>query len=85
VEHAWLCTQCSELYTLEYREDKAVLVSIAPVMPIAEEIPANPVPLRKRTRPMRRRPSSRRASGAPPTSNPFVVLAITPRGDFDRN
>jgi hypothetical protein len=88
VEHAWLCTQCSERYTVEYREDKTFLVPIAPAMPlipVIEEVPANPAPLRKRTRPARRRPSSRRASAAPPASNPFVVLAITPRGDFDRN
>jgi hypothetical protein len=84
VEHAWLCTQCSERYTLEYRDSKAMLVSLAPAMPLIE-VPSNPLPLRKRARSIRRRrPSSRRPSAPPPASNPFVVLAITPRGDFDR-
>ena len=85
VEHAWLCASCSEQFTLEYRENKTILVSRVPVMPLIEVAPSAPVHLRKRARPIRRRrASSRRASAPPPSSNPFVVLAITPRGEIDR-
>jgi len=85
VEHAWLCAPCSEQFTLEYRENKTILVARVPVMPLIEVAPSAPVRLRKRARPMRRRrTSSRRASAPPPSGNPFVVLAITPRGEIDR-
>lgn len=87
VEHAWLCAPCSEQFTLEYRENKTILVARVPVMPLVEvEVaPGAPARLHKRARPMRRRrSSSRRASAPPPSGNPFVVLAITPRGEIDR-
>jgi len=88
VEHAWLCTACSKQYTLEYCENKAILVSLAPAMPVMPfiEVTSTPVPLRKRARSIRRRrPSSRRASAQPPANNPLILLAINPRGDFDRS
>jgi len=86
VEHAWLCTRCSEHYTLEHRENKTILAALVPAMPLIE-VPGSPVPLRKRTRSIRRRrrPSSRRSSAQPPTNSPLVVLAITPRSDFERS
>lgn len=85
VEHAWLCAQCSERYTLDYQENKTILVSIAPARPPIEliEVPSPSLPMRKRTRANRRhRPSSRRASAQPAANSPLVVLAITPRTDF---
>jgi hypothetical protein len=86
VEHSWLCTECSERYTLEYRDSKAMLVSLAPAMPLIE-VPSESLTLRKRTRSIRRRrrPSSRRSTAPTPANSPLVVLAITPRSDFDRN
>jgi len=84
VEHAWLCARCSEHYTADYIENKIALVSIAPVMPVVEEVLPSPVPMRARARAMRRRrPSTRRSSAQPPAANPMIVLAINPRGEFD--
>jgi hypothetical protein len=83
VEHAWLCAQCSGHYSLEYNENKVVVVSRVPAMPLIEA-PSQPLPLRKRTRSIRRRRlASRRASAPPAANGPLVVLAITPRSDFD--
>ena len=83
VEHAWLCASCSAQYTLEYRENKTILVALLPVMPLIEA-PPTPVPMRQRARAMRRRrPSTRRTSAQPPANNPMIVLAINPRGEFD--
>jgi hypothetical protein len=84
VEHAWLCARCSEHYTADYIENKIALVSIAPVMPVVEEVLPSAVPMRARARAMRRRrPSARRSSAQPPAANPMIVLAINPRGEFD--
>ncbi len=86
VDHAWLCTRCSENYSLEYRENHAVLTPLIPAMLPIVEVPRSPEPPPKRSRvaraARRRRPSSRRASAQPPANNPLIVLAIAPRGDF---
>jgi len=81
VEHAWLCARCCETHTLEYRENRAILVSLAP----PTEVTPIPAPMRKRSRgprSLRRRPRSRRAPAQNAGGNPVVVLAITPNGDF---
>jgi hypothetical protein len=80
VEHAWLCAMCCETHTLEYRNNRPVLMPV-PVT-ILEHVP-EPMPMRRRrtTRPMRR-PRSRRAGPSNAGNSPVVVLAITPNGDF---
>jgi hypothetical protein len=91
VEHAWLCPKCSERHTVEYRENRTILVPLEPAMPVVEvvemiEAPGHHLPPRKRTRPNRRHRSNSRRAAAPSLANsPLVVLAITPRGDLDRN
>jgi hypothetical protein len=68
---------------VEYRENKAQLVSRLPVAPMIEELSA-PEPMRKRVQVIRRRRStSSRVSGKPAASNSVIVLALTPRGEFD--
>jgi hypothetical protein len=42
VKHFWLCSGCSDIYTLEYRECRAVLVSRRDGMP-AQTACASPV------------------------------------------
>lgn len=81
VEHAWLCSKCSENYTLEYCDNQTVLVALPAPIVIPE--PA-PIPISRRRRVSRpiRRPRSRRA--APPSLGgaPVVLVALTPKGDF---
>jgi hypothetical protein len=82
VEHAWLCAKCSEVFTLEYRNDHPVLVSLP--IPVATAEPAVPMPPRARRRIPRpvRRPRSRRGVPSNVSNSPVVLLAITPKGDF---
>ena len=82
VEHAWLCAKCSEIFTLEYRNDHPVLVSLP--MPVAVVEPAVVMPPRARRRVSRsvRRPRSRRGVPSNVSNSPVVLLAITPKGDF---
>jgi hypothetical protein len=81
VEHAWLCARCCETFDLEYRENQAILVSLAPPV----EVAPLPLPRRKRLRgprSVRRRPPSRRGPMQTPGASPVVLFAITPSGDF---
>ena len=81
VEHAWLCAECCETHTLEYRSNQIVLVALA----ARGSATTIAVTSRKRrgVRSMRRpRPRSRRAPPANPFNPPVVVLAIKPNGDF---
>ena len=81
VEHAWLCAKCSESYTLEYRSNQTVLVSLAPSIPVTQIVN---VPARKRRHGSRssRRSRPRRAPIPNAGSTPVVLFAITPNGDF---
>lgn len=81
VEHAWLCARCCETNTLEYSNNSAVLVALAPPVQAA----AAPLPMRKRSRgsrSLRRRPRTRLAPPQSTSSSPVVLLAITATSDF---
>ena len=80
VEHAWLCAKCSEIFTLEYRSNHPVLVSLP--IPIAEPAVVMPPRVRRRIPRPVRRPRSRRGVPSNVSNSPVVLLAITPKGDF---
>lgn len=81
VEHAWLCAKCCETHTLEYRENRAILVPLAPPVEVAP-VPALMRKRSRRPRSLRRRPRSSRAPAQNSRNNPVMLLAITPNGDF---
>lgn len=88
VEHAWLCAKCSEIFTLEYRNNCSVLVALPLPAPVSQKIAQEeihaPMPTRGRRRIKRRirRPRSRRGLPSNVGNAPVVLLAITPKGDF---
>jgi hypothetical protein len=91
VEHFWLCKDCSEEYTLEYRDNRSILISLLPVpaLPnarteIAATVERAKPPLPRRSRAKRRPRSSRRVPLKSGGSNPLVILAISPSGNESR-
>ena len=36
LKHLWLCKQCAEVYTLDYREGKGLLILLATSRPLTE-------------------------------------------------
>src|ERR1700691_1484770 len=82
VEHFWLCKDCSEEYTLEYRENRSILTPLLPVATLPIARPAVPAIVERAKLPRRihvnRRPRSpRRVPLKPSGSNPLVILAIS--------
>jgi hypothetical protein len=83
VEHFWLCKDCSEEYTLEYRDNHSILIPLVPVVALPIAPPENPKIIERAKSPRRnhakRRPRSpRRVPLKPGGSNPLVILAISP-------
>jgi hypothetical protein len=82
VEHCWLCKNCSEEYTLDYRENRSILISLIPAI----ALPPEPVRVSKPARRPRakRRPRDRRG-GAPPMQKPhgssLLILAVPAASD----
>jgi len=79
VEHCWLCKDCSEEYTVDYRDNRCILISLVPAVTLPQRAAAPEPPRRAR---VKRRPrSTRRAPAQQPHANPLLILAITPGND----
>jgi len=83
VEHFWLCKDCSEEYTLEYRDNRSILTPLLPVATLPSASPEVPeivetVKLPRRSRAKRRPRSTRHLPLKQGGSNPLVILAISP-------
>ena len=89
VEHFWLCKDCAEEYTLEYRDNRSILIPLlsVPALPNARaEIAATVerTKLPRRSRAKRRPRSPRRVALKAGGRNPLVILAISPSGNEPR-
>ena len=62
VEHFWLCRECSEEYTLEYRDNHSILI---PLLPVAALPNAQPVPAVGERTKLPRRSSAKRRPRSP--------------------
>jgi hypothetical protein len=93
VEHFWLCKECCEDYTLDYRDNRSILISLLPPVtlppqPMEAQIKAQVAAQVEAPRPPRRprvkrRPrNTRRAPVQQSHGNPLLILAVTPVGDF---
>jgi len=79
VEHCWLCKDCSEEYTVDYRDNRSLLISLVPAVPLPQPVEAPKPPRRARAK--RRPRSTRRAPAQQSHANPLLILAITPGSD----
>lgn len=77
VEHCWLCRDCSEEYTLDYRDNRSILISLVPALTLPPQ-PMEAPPPSRRARVKRRPHSTRRAPARQPHTNPLLILALTP-------
>jgi len=77
VEHVWLCAKCCETYTLEYRNDQAVLVTLD--LPSAT---TKIVPKRANRSHSVRRSRFHRMPPANSARPPVMILAVKPSGDL---
>src|ERR1700733_11824953 len=83
VEHVWLCKDCSEEYTVEYRDNRSILIPLVPMVTVPTA-PSEMPRIAERAKPSRRNRakrhprSPRRVPMEQAGSNPLVILAIAP-------
>src|ERR1700722_196157 len=59
VEHFWLCKDCSEEYTLEYRDNLSILIPLVPVVTLPNAPPEMPKIIERAKLPRRSRAKRR--------------------------